>query len=74
MFNREDGDAPKVDLNLEKLVGEFVRAAHKAKLITAAHDLSDGGLAVAATEMALSAGVGLKLKAGDTGWFWRRSS
>jgi len=70
MFNREDGDAPKVDLNLEKLVGEFVRAAHKAKLITAAHDLSDGGLAVAATEMALSAGVGLKLKAGDTGWFF----
>jgi len=70
MFDREDGDAPHVDLAAEKAAGEFVRAAHKAGLITAAHDLSDGGLAVAATEMAMSAGVGVSVVDGDTGWFF----
>jgi len=39
-------------------------------LITAAHDLSDGGLAVAATEMAMNAGVGVTVLDGDTGWFF----
>tara|TARA_R110002096_G_scaffold139147_5_gene293295 strand:+ start:4028 stop:6211 length:2184 start_codon:yes stop_codon:yes gene_type:complete len=70
MFNREDGDAPHVDLVAEKASGEFVRAAHKAGLITAAHDLSDGGLAVAAVEMAMSAGCGARVINGDTGWFF----
>jgi phosphoribosylformylglycinamidine synthase len=70
MFNREDGDAPHVDLLAEKSAGEFVRAAHKNGLITAAHDLSDGGLAVAAAEMAMSAGCGVEVVDGDTGWFF----
>jgi phosphoribosylformylglycinamidine synthase len=70
MFDREDGDAPHVDLAAEKAAGEFVRAAHKAGLITAAHDISDGGLAVAALEMAMSANVGVKVMDGDTGWFF----
>jgi phosphoribosylformylglycinamidine synthase len=69
-FDREDGDAPKVDLAAEKAAGEFVRSAHKAGLISAAHDLSDGGLAVGATEMGLSADVGVTLKAGDAGWYF----
>jgi len=70
MFDREEGDAPHVDLAAEKAAGEFVRAAHKADLITAAHDLSDGGLAVAALEMAMSANVGVSVSDGDTGWFF----
>jgi phosphoribosylformylglycinamidine synthase len=70
MFDREDGDAPHVDLAAEKIAGEFVRAAHKAGLITAAHDISDGGLAVAALEMAMSANVGVSVTDGDTGWFF----
>ncbi len=70
LFNREDGDAPHVDLAAEKAAGEFVRAAHAAGQITAAHDLSDGGLALSAADMALAGNVGVTVKAGDTGWFF----
>ena len=70
LFNREDGDAPHVDLAAEKAAGEFVRAAHAGGLITAAHDLSDGGLALVAADMALAANVGVTVQDGDTGWFF----
>ncbi len=63
VFNREDGDAPYVDLALEKLNGEFIRA--NRDMIKACTDLSDGGLAVAAFEMAEAAGVGIQLDASD---------
>lgn len=62
-FGREDGDAPVVDLALERKNGEFLRA--NRKLVKAATDLSDGGLALAAFEMAEAAGVGVTLEAGD---------
>ena len=64
VFNREDGDAPHVDLTAEKANGEFLKA--NRKLINAATDLSDGGLALAAFELAEKAGVGLTLDSGDT--------
>jgi phosphoribosylformylglycinamidine synthase len=64
VFNREDGDAPHVDLALEKLNGEFLKT--NRKLINAATDLSDGGLALAAFELADKAGLGLTLDSGDT--------
>ena len=64
VFNREDGDAPHVDLNAEKKNGNFIRDNHE--WITACTDLSDGGLAVAAFEMAEAAGVGVQLDAADT--------
>ncbi|MEL6794420.1 MAG: AIR synthase related protein, partial [Pseudomonadota bacterium] len=63
---REDGDAPAVDLDAERQAGELVRALHAAGLLTAAHDLGDGGLAVAAAEMALAAGVGVSIAADET--------
>jgi len=64
VFNREDGDAPFVDLDLEKRNGEFIRA--NRDMIKACTDLSDGGLAVAAFEMAEAAGVGVLLDASDS--------
>jgi phosphoribosylformylglycinamidine synthase subunit PurL len=64
VFNREDGDAPHVDLALEKLNGEFIR--NNRDLIKACSDLSDGGLALAAFEMAEIAGVGVSLDMDDT--------
>jgi phosphoribosylformylglycinamidine synthase subunit PurL len=64
VFNRADGDAPTVDLEVERRNGEFVRA--NLELISACNDLGDGGLALAAFEMADAAGVGLMLDAGDT--------
>ena len=62
-FGREDGDAPVVDLALERKNGEFLRA--NRKLVKAATDLSDGGLALAAFEMAEAAGVGVSLETSD---------
>ncbi len=59
VFNREEGDAPHVDLTLEKRHGDFIRA--NRALITACTDLSDGGLALAAFELAEAAQVGVIL-------------
>ncbi|MBV1927393.1 MAG: phosphoribosylformylglycinamidine synthase subunit PurL, partial [Rhodobacteraceae bacterium] len=64
MFNREEGDAPAVDLEAEKRNGDFIRA--NRELIKACTDLSDGGLALAAFELAEAAGVGLHLDAATT--------
>ncbi|QDL92133.1 phosphoribosylformylglycinamidine synthase subunit PurL [Paroceanicella profunda] len=65
LYKAEEGDAPPVDLVAERKAGELVRALHAAGLITAAHDLSDGGLAVAAGEMALAANIGVVLADND---------
>ena len=70
VFNREDGDAPHVDLIAERKAGEAIRAAKAKGLITAAHDLSDGGLAIAAADMALAANLGLSISGEGAGWFF----
>ena len=62
-FGREEGDAPPVDLAAERAAGELVRGLKAAEVIAAAHDLSDGGLALAAAEMALAGGVGVEIEA-----------
>jgi phosphoribosylformylglycinamidine synthase len=59
VFNRVEGDAPPVDLAAEKKHGEFIRT--NSAWITACSDLSDGGLALAAFEMAEAANVGVSL-------------
>lgn len=64
VFNREDGDAPHVDLEAEKRNGDFIRA--NRDLIKACTDLGDGGLALAAFELAEAAGVGVQLDAAST--------
>lgn len=63
VFGRADGDAPHVDLAAEKAHGDFIRA--NRELIKACTDLSDGGLALAAFEMAEAADVGVTLDAAD---------
>jgi phosphoribosylformylglycinamidine synthase len=63
-FGIEAGDAPPVDLEAERRHGEFIRA--NRRLIRACTDLGDGGLALAAFEMAEGAGLGVTLEAGDT--------
>ncbi|QJF50906.1 phosphoribosylformylglycinamidine synthase subunit PurL [Roseobacter ponti] len=60
---RAEGDAPRVDLEREAAHGDFIRA-NRAR-ISACTDLSDGGLALAAFEMAETAGVGVTLEADD---------
>lgn len=70
MFDREDGDAPHVDLDAERKAGDFIRNAHAKGYISSVHDLSDGGLALAAAEMALAADCGVEIIEGNTGWFF----
>ena len=67
-FGREEGDAPPVDLAAERRNGEFLRANRKT--VRAATDLSDGGLALAAFEMAEAAGIGVKIDAGATAFLF----
>ena len=63
-FGREDGDAPQVDLAAEAAHGAFIRTKHKA--IRACTDLADGGLALAAFEMADAAQTGLGIDVTST--------
>jgi phosphoribosylformylglycinamidine synthase len=60
-LGREDGAPPPVDLAAERRNGDFVRALIQGRLAGAVHDLSDGGLVVAAAEMALASDVGVTL-------------
>jgi phosphoribosylformylglycinamidine synthase len=64
VFHREEGPPPPVDLAAERAAGEFIRA--NAHLIRACTDISDGGLALAAFEMAAASGVGVTLDEEDT--------
>ena len=61
LLGREDGAPPPVDLAAERRNGDFVRGAIQSGVARAVHDLSDGGLAATAAEMALASGVGLTL-------------
>jgi phosphoribosylformylglycinamidine synthase len=63
ILGREEGAPPPVDLAKEKAHGDFVRELIVGGLVSAAHDLSDGGLAVALAEMAMARGVGAKVAA-----------
>lgn len=62
-FGIEAGDAPPVDLADERKHGEFIRA--NGRVLKAAADLTDGGLALAAFELAEAAGIGVQLDSGD---------
>ncbi len=63
VYGRAEGDAPHVDLAVEKKNGDFIRTNHA--YIKACTDLSDGGLALAAFELAEEAGIGITLDSDD---------
>jgi phosphoribosylformylglycinamidine synthase len=55
------GLPPAVDLGAEQLLGEILVNASRDGLVDAAHDLSDGGLAIALAEAAMRYGVGARI-------------
>lgn len=55
------GAPPSVDLAVERDNGDCVRSLIDNGLLTACHDLSDGGLLVGLAEMAMASGIGAKL-------------
>ena len=58
----EEGAPPPIDLAAERRHGEFVRSLIRDRVVTAVHDVSDGGLLVALAEMAM-ARIGAVLEA-----------
>ncbi|MEB3324204.1 MAG: AIR synthase related protein, partial [Cyanobacteriota bacterium] len=55
------GRPPRVDLDLERRVQGLLRQAIAADLVASAHDLSDGGLAVALAEACIASGMGAQV-------------
>ncbi len=55
------GLPPKVDLDRERLLAEVLRSASRDGLVSAAHDLSEGGLAQAVVEAALAGETGCRV-------------
>ena len=55
------GEVPKVDAAVAKTTFAAIHRAIDAGLVRACHDLSEGGLAVAAAEMAFAGGLGARL-------------
>ena len=64
IFNLQDGTPPKVDLHVEKQNGFFI--LNNKHLINACTDLSDGGLALAAFELAEKGNLGIEIDITDT--------
>lgn len=58
----EGGDAPHVELGAEVAAARAVHAARDAGVLHAAHDVSEGGIALAALEMALAGRVGVTVE------------
>ncbi len=64
---REEGNAPPVDLAVEKRNGTFVRGLIETGHVDTAHDVSDGGVLVAVAEMAMAGKRGAHLHAHPKG-------
>ena len=60
---REEGAPPPVDLAVERRNGDFIRAQIQSRALAACHDVADGGLLVAVTEMAMEGNTGATLEA-----------
>lgn len=58
------GMPPSVDLGAEQRLGELLARLADEGLVTAAHDLSEGGFAQALVEMLLRHGVGARVRLG----------
>jgi phosphoribosylformylglycinamidine synthase len=61
LVGKEGGSVPRPDLALAPWILRAVHAAIRSGTVLACHDLSEGGLAVAAAEMAFAGDLGLEL-------------
>jgi phosphoribosylformylglycinamidine synthase len=65
LHGQQGGRAPLVQLTSARRVFSAVHRANRKGLIQACHDLSEGGLAIAAAEMAIAGGHGLQIDLRD---------
>jgi len=61
IHGRRDGPPPPTDLDVESRLGELLRKLIGRGLVSAAHDVADGGALVAIAEMALAGGLGVEV-------------
>jgi phosphoribosylformylglycinamidine synthase len=61
VHNHLGGLPPKVDLEAERRLGDILIAGSRDGMISAAHDLSEGGLAQALVEMCLAGETGARI-------------
>lgn len=61
------GDVPEIDLDFEAKLQSTLLQAIRQQLVTAAHDISDGGLAVTLAEMAIFSGKGASVSIDELG-------
>ncbi|MBS1719160.1 MAG: phosphoribosylformylglycinamidine synthase subunit PurL [Armatimonadetes bacterium] len=61
MHDREEGYPVDPDLQGEARLCRFLNEAAKSRLITAAHDVSEGGILFAAAESAITGNIGLSI-------------
>ena len=66
ILGTKEGPAPEVDLFAERRNGDMVRAAIRNGEVTACHDISSGGLALALAEMTMASGKGLTISLADS--------
>ncbi len=59
------GRIPEPDLANERLLHEFLAQAAERRLLRSAHDVADGGLAVALAESAIMGGIGVSARCDD---------
>jgi phosphoribosylformylglycinamidine synthase len=63
--NLEGGQVPRVDFDRAQATFAALHAAIRSGRVRACHDLSEGGLAAAAAEMAFAGGLGATLRLAD---------
>jgi phosphoribosylformylglycinamidine synthase len=61
IHNHLGGIPPKLDLNKERTLSEILVAGSRDGMISAAHDVSDGGVIQTISEMALRANIGARV-------------
>jgi phosphoribosylformylglycinamidine synthase subunit PurL len=66
LFGVERGRPPAVDLDAEARLARLVRQAGARGLLHTAHDVSEGGLAVALAEATFAAGLGAHVRTAST--------
>ena len=60
--SKEEGGTPEINLDTELRNGNFVMDAINQKLITSAHDVGEGGILVAISEMCMSGNLGITIE------------
>ena len=60
--SKEEGGTPEINLDAELRNGNFVMDAINQKLIASAHDVGEGGILVAISEMCMSGNLGITIE------------